>query len=199
VPSKRDRPLPAWQAFKPDKSSNGSDPLPDTTIQLKAVTIWTDGACTGNPGPGGYGVVLLYGEKRREISAGYRRTTNNRMEIMAVIAGLEALRYRCAVTVYTDSQYVANSITRGWARGWRAKAWVRDGKPVPNADLWKRMLELCAQHEVKFEWVKGHAGTAENERCDRLSVEAARGKDLPADTGYERPSCPAGNNLLEID
>jgi len=163
------------------------------------VIIWTDGACTGNPGPGGYGVVLLHGEKRREISAGYRRTTNNRMEIMAVIAGLEALRYRCTVTVFTDSQYVANSIMLGWARRWQAKGWVRDKKPVPNADLWKQMLDLCDRHEVAFEWVKGHAGTAENERCDRLSVAAAHGQSLPADQGYERPAHPAAISLLEME
>lgn len=159
---------------------------------LKEVVLYTDGACVGNPGPGGYGAVLLYGEKRREIAGGFRRTTNNRMEIMAVIAGLEALRYPCAVTVFTDSRYVANSITRRWAVRWRAASWLRDSKPVPNADLWDRLLCLCEQHTVTFEWVKGHAGTEENERCDRLSVGAARASGLPVDTGYENAPRPAG-------
>ena len=152
---------------------------------VKHVIIYTDGGCRGNPGPGGYGAVLLFGAKRREISAGFRRTTNNRMEIMAVIAGLSALRYRCAVTVYTDSKYVANSITLGWAARWRAKGWKREDKNVPNFDLWSQLLDLCAQHKVTFEWVKGHAGTVENERCDVLSNQAFRGTDLPVDSGYE--------------
>jgi len=173
--------------------------LEQSESNLKSVVIWTDGACTGNPGPGGYGVVLLHGEKRREMSAGFRRTTNNRMEIMAVIAGLEALKYRCAVTVYTDSQYVANSIMLGWAKSWRAKGWIRDKKPVPNADLWEKMLDLCAKHQVTFEWVKGHAGTVENERCDQLSVAAAHAKGLLADEGYEKPKRPTGSSLPNLD
>lgn len=156
--------------------------------ELKTVIIYTDGGCIGNPGPGGYGVVLLYGAKRREISGGFRRTTNNRMEIMAAIAGLQTLRYRCAVTIYTDSQYLADSIMKGWAARWKANGWKRNQKDkAGNPDLWERLLELCAQHEVRFEWVKGHAGNAENECCDRLSVQAAHGNDLPADDGYENP------------
>lgn len=160
--------------------------MTDSNQPLKQVTIYTDGGCSGNPGPGGYGVVLLYGEKRREMSAGYRRTTNNRMEIMAAIAGLETLRYRCAVTVYTDSQYLANSIMQGWAARWRANGWRRNKTEMAvNPDLWARLLDLCAQHDVRFAWVKGHAGDAENECCDRLSVAAAKGTDLLVDEYYE--------------
>lgn len=157
--------------------------------ELKPVTIYTDGACIGNPGPGGYGVVLLYGQKRREISGGFRLTTNNRMEITAAIAGLAALRYRCAVTIYTDSQYLVNSIMLGWAARWRARGWKRNSKEkAVNPDLWRQLLDLCAQHEVRFVWVKGHAGNVENECCDRLSMQAAQGQDLPADEGYENPN-----------
>lgn len=154
--------------------------------ELKQVVIYTDGACTGNPGPGGYGIILQYGEKRREISAGFRRTTNNRMELMAAIVGLETLRYRCSVTICTDSQYLVKGITLGWARRWRANGWRRNAQEKAiNADLWGRLLDLCAQHEVVFEWVKGHADHPENERCDRLAVLAAQGADLSIDTGYD--------------
>lgn len=157
--------------------------------ELKRVTIYTDGGCIGNPGPGGYGVVLLYGPKRREMSGGFRRTTNNRMEIMAAIAGLEALRYRCAVTIYTDSRYLANSIMLGWAARWRRNGWKRNQKEIAvNADLWERLLDLCARHEVRFEWLKGHAGDTENECCDRLSMHAAQSPDLATDVGYEGPA-----------
>ncbi len=149
---------------------------------LKEVTIYTDGASQGNPGPGGYGVVLLYGNLRKELSAGYRRTTNNRMELMAVIAGLQALKTKCKVTIYSDSKYVVDSITLGWLQGWQAKGW----KKVKNPDLWKTLAALLMQHEVKFKWVRGHAGNRENERCDFLSVQAAQQEDLPADIGYEQ-------------
>lgn len=152
---------------------------------LKHVTIYTDGACQGNPGPGGYGVVLLHGDKRKELSGGYRKTTNNRMEITAAIRGLEELRYPCKVTIYTDSQYLANSIMLGWAKRWRANGWKRNRNEMAvNPDLWSRLLDLCDKHEVSFEWVKGHAGDPENERCDELSVAAAKQKDLPPDIGY---------------
>lgn len=154
--------------------------------ELKRVIIYTDGACSGNPGPGGYGIVLTYGEKQREISAGFRLTTNNRMELMAAIVGLQTLRYKCDVTLYTDSQYVAESIIQGWAARWRTNGWRRNKKDKAlNADLWSQLLDLCAKHEVNFEWVKGHAGHPENERCDELAILAARGKDLPPDKGYE--------------
>jgi ribonuclease HI len=147
--------------------------------------MYTDGACIGNPGPGGYGVVLVANGHRKELSAGYRLTTNNRMEIMAVIAGLEALRTPCVVKVFSDSQYVVYGIEKGWAVRWRARGWMRTStEKAVNTDLWERLLQLCEQHEVSFEWVKGHAGLAENERCDRLSVAAASGSSLLEDEGY---------------
>ena len=156
----------------------------------KQVTIYTDGACTGNPGPGGYCAILEYNAHRRELSGGFRRTTNNRMEMMAVIKALEALKEPCQVTVVSDSEYVVNGITKGWAKGWRAKGWRRSGKVVPNWELWRRLLELCEYHRVTFQWVRGHAGHAENERCDELAVAAAGGADLPVDDGYEQPRAP---------
>lgn len=159
-------------------------------MSSKSVTIYTDGACTGNPGPGGYCAILEYNAHRRELSGGFRRTTNNRMEMMAVIKALEALKEPCQVRVVSDSEYVVNGITKGWAKVWRAKAWRRSGKVVPNWELWRRLLELCEYHRVTFEWVRGHAGHAENERCDELAVAAAGGADLPADAGYEQPPVP---------
>jgi len=160
--------------------------------EIKPITIYTDGACSGNPGPGGYGVLVADGEKRHELSAGFRRTTNNRMEMMAAIAGLKALKPGCRVTVYTDSQYVAQGITQGWAVRWRANNWQRNKKEkAVNPDLWTELLDLCDLHEIKFEWVKGHAGHPENERCDQLAVSASQAKDLPADEEYERLSSTA--------
>lgn len=157
------------------------------TDRLKRVTIYTDGACSGNPGAGGYGVILLYGEHRKELSGGFRQTTNNRMEIMAAIAGLSALKTKCAVTLYSDSQYVVNSITKGWAKGWKTKGWCKkDGNKAVNPDLWEQLLTLCSQHQVEFCWVRGHSGNAENERCDRLAVAAAQQKNLAIDTEYEK-------------
>ncbi len=151
------------------------------------VVIYTDGACLGNPGPGGYGVVLLNGDHRRELSAGYRRTTNNRMELMAAIVGLRELKRPCRVTMYTDSQYVYNGITRGWAKRWRANGWRRNAREKAlNPDLWAELLDLCDRHHVRWVWVRGHAGNAENERCDRLAVEACRSGNLQRDVGYER-------------
>jgi len=155
-------------------------------MSLKHVTLYTDGAASGNPGPGGYGVILEFQGKRKELSGGYRRTTNNRMELLAAIVGLEALKERCEVTLYTDSAYLVNAINEGWAQRWRAHGWMRNkNEPALNPDLWERLLRLCEQHEVHFVWVKGHAGHPENERCDQLAQEAARGIHLPADTAYE--------------
>jgi len=149
---------------------------------LKDVTVYTDGACSGNPGPGGYGVVLLYQGHRKELSAGFKDTTNNRMEILAAIVGLESLKESCRVTLYTDSQYVVNAIEKGWAKKWRANGWMRNKKePALNADLWDKLLKLCEKHQVKFVWVRGHAGNPENERCDQLAVEASRQPNLPPD------------------
>jgi ribonuclease HI len=156
---------------------------------MKQVTLYTDGACKNNPGPGGYGAILIYDTNRKELSAGYRRTTNNRMEILAAIAGLEALKEPCQVRLVSDSQYLINAIEKGWARRWQANGWKRNNKEKAiNPDLWERLLELCKIHKVKFEWVRGHTGHPENERCDELATSAAVGRNLAADEGYENAS-----------
>jgi len=155
---------------------------------MKEVALYTDGACSGNPGPGGFGVVLLSGGHRTELCGGFRRTTNNRMELLAVIKGLEALKERCSVTLYSDSKYVLDALTKGWARRWRANGWRRNrkGELAVNPDLWTRLLELCDRHEMRYQWVKGHAGDPENERCDKLSNQALARPNLPVDEQYER-------------
>ncbi len=154
--------------------------------QHKHVTIYTDGGSLGNPGPGGYGAVLRYNGHKREISGGYRLTTNNRMELMAAIKALKALKEPCDVTLHTDSQYVANGITKGWAKRWRANDWMRNKKEKAlNADLWAQLLALCEEHNVTFVWVRGHAGIPDNERCDKLAKEAAQQADLLPDAPYE--------------
>ncbi len=146
------------------------------------VTIYTDGASRGNPGNGGFGTVLLFQGHRKELSQGFRKTTNNRMELLAVIAGLEALtKVNLEVTVYSDSKYVVDSVEKGWLWGWVKK----DFKDKKNPDLWKRFIPVYKRHKVKMVWVKGHAGIPENERCDQLAVEAAESPNLPADVGYE--------------
>jgi len=146
------------------------------------ITIYTDGSARGNPGPGGYGAVLMAGPHRKELSQGYRLTTNNRMELMAVIVALEALKKEGEqVTVYTDSRYVADAIEKKWLFGWIKKGF----KKVKNPDLWMRFYQIYRNHQVKFIWVKGHADIPENERCDRLAVQAASGKNLLIDEGYE--------------
>jgi len=165
------------------------------TGAVKTVTLYTDGGALGNPGPGGYGAVLLYRGHRKELSGGFRLTTNNRMEIMAAIAGLRALKGRCAVTVYTDSQYLANAMTRGWVKRWRASGWKRNKTDrARNPDLWQQLLDLCDRHDVNFSWLRGHAGTVENERCDELSRQAASKPDLPPDSGYEATLPARGGN-----
>jgi ribonuclease HI len=152
----------------------------------KEVIIYTDGACIGNPGRGGYGVVLLSSGNRRELSGGFRLTTNNRMELLAAIEGLGALTERSAVTLHSDSRYVVNAMELGWAHKWRANAWHRTKTSLAsNHDLWMRLIELAEVHDVAFRWVPGHAGVLENERCDRLAVAAANSHDLPVDVGYE--------------
>jgi ribonuclease HI len=154
--------------------------------RYKKVTIYTDGACVGNPGPGGYGIVLLYGEHRRELSGGCQHTTNNRMELLAAIRGLEALKECCEVRLLSDSQYVVNGVMKGWAKRWRANGWRRNKDEfAENRDLWEQLLELCEKHRVVLEWVRGHAGNSENERCDQLATTAARGSNLPVDSIYE--------------
>lgn len=140
-------------------------------MEKKLVYIFSDGACSGNPGPGGFGVILRCDGREKELSGGEARTTNNRMELMGVITGLEALKFPCKVILQTDSKYVVDSVTKGWARSWKAKGWIKaDKKPALNSDLWERLLNLLEIHEVTFTWIKGHAGHEENERCDRLAV-----------------------------
>ena len=158
---------------------------------MREVDIYTDGACQGNPGPGGYGVVLLSGEHRKELSAGYRRTTNNRMELLAVIEGLAALNEKCKVRVYSDSKYVVDALAKGWAVKWRKNGWMRNKQEAAiNPDLWERLLDLCQGHVMSYHWVKGHSGNRENERCDRLATQAAAQPNLPPDEPYERATKP---------
>ena len=141
----------------------------------KQVEIFTDGAYSGNPGPGGYGVILRYKGVSKELSGGEERTTNNRMELTAVITGLSALKEPCAVTLYSDSKYIIDAIQKGWAKKWRANGWMRNAKdPALNPDLWEKLLDLLEKHEVTFVWVKGHAGHPENERCDQLAVQESQ-------------------------
>ena len=141
---------------------------------MKKVTIYTDGACSGNPGPGGWGAVLMYGNKEKELSGGEMSTTNNRMELVSVISALEALREPCEVTLYTDSQYVSNAINLGWLEAWKAKGWKRKGGEVKNPDLWIKLVPLLETHKVTFEWVKGHADNEHNNRCDELAVAESK-------------------------
>lgn len=160
---------------------------------MAEVVVFTDGASRGNPGPGGYGAVLLYTdpagtEHRKELSCGYRKTTNNRMELLAVIVALEALLRPCKVEVHSDSQYVVNAFNQHWVQGWIKKGWKNSQKqPVKNVDLWKRLLAALEPHQVSWLWVKGHAGHELNERCDQLATEAADGLSGPLldDTGFE--------------
>ena len=160
----------------------------------RTIYLYTDGACSGNPGPGGYGIVLKTTlpngkEYRKEMSGGFSLTTNNRMELLAVILGLEAIKVpRATVEVWSDSSYVVKAITEGWLENWERKGW----KKVKNPDLWQRFLHVYRAHNVTFHWLKGHAGHPENERCDRLAVDAgsgalSRGEPLPMDEGYENP------------
>lgn len=141
------------------------------TQAMKEVRLYTDGACSGNPGPGGWAAILKYKGQVKELSGGEASTTNNRMELTGVIQGLSALKERCRVTVYSDSKYVIDAITQGWARRWKQNGWMRNRKePALNPDLWETLLGLLEQHEVTFVWIKGHAGHPENERCDALAV-----------------------------
>lgn len=148
------------------------------------VTLYTDGACSGNPGKGGYGAILVYIDSNgikheKEFSEGYAHTTNNQMELLAVIIGLEALKKPCQVKIISDSKYVVDSIDKGWLKNWVAKGWRKsDNKPVPNSELWKRLLKAMEKHEIELEWIKGHAGHEYNERCDKLAVEAYKKENL---------------------
>ncbi|MBG0790683.1 MAG: ribonuclease HI [Desulfovibrionaceae bacterium] len=157
------------------------------------VTMYTDGSCLGNPGPGGYGAILIHGEYKgesgdnyKEFSQGYRRTTNNRMELLAVIVALGALKRSCSVDIWTDSKYVQQAITQGWLRNWERNGWrTAAKKPVKNQDLWRRLQPLLAEHKVDFHWVKGHSGHLLNERVDDLARNAASGPNLLEDEGME--------------
>ena len=152
------------------------------------IQIYTDGACKGNPGPGGYGVVLLAGERKHELSGGFRKTTNNRMELLACIEGLRSLKRPSSVVLTSDSKYVVNGVVKGWAKKWRSRGWkLSPSKPAKNPDLWAQLLDLCSEHKVEFKWVKGHNEHPENERCDELAVAASEGRDLPADAAFENP------------
>lgn len=163
-----------------EKSKSSKSSIPE-------VKIYTDGGCINNPGPGGFGSILVYGNHRRELSGGFRLTTNNRMEILAAVKGLEALKERCRVTIYSDSQYVVHAIEKGWALRWRSNGWRRNKKEKAiNPDLWEKLLSLCDRHEVRFQWIRGHAGTEENERADQLAKAAATGDGLAIDEVYEK-------------
>lgn len=152
----------------------------------KEVRIYSDGSCLGNPGPGGYGVVLLYGDHRKELSAGFRLTTNNRMELLGAIIGLQALKQPCRVTLTSDSQYVRQGITQ-WIEKWKRNGWRTASKaPVKNEDLWRQLDEAASRHQVHWAWIKGHAGHPENERCDLLARTAAESRPSGHDEGYER-------------
>lgn len=152
----------------------------------KSVELFTDGSCLGNPGPGGYAAVLQYGDKIKELSKGFRLTTNNRMELLATIEGLNALTRPCTVSLTTDSQYVRQGITQ-WIHNWKKRNWQTASKqPVKNADLWRALDEAASRHQIEWHWVKGHAGHPQNERCDELARAAASGDDLAIDEAYER-------------
>ena len=158
---------------------------------MKEYVIYTDGACSTNPGPGGYGVILVMDGTRRELSGGFRKTTNNRMELFSVITALRALPAPdCKVTIFSDAQYVVRMYSGGYAQRWRKDGWTRNkGKePALNPDLWGDLLDLCGQHEVEFIWVRGHAEHPENTRCDELAVAARQVANLPVDEGYEKPA-----------
>lgn len=146
-----------------------------STSPLYQVQMYTDGACSGNPGPGGWGTILRCRGTEQELSGGERETTNNRMELTAVIQGLKALKKPCRIEIYTDSKYVVDGITKGWAKGWKANGWrKKDKKPALNPELWDELLTLLDRHEVHFNWIKGHAGHPENERCDAMAVRQSQ-------------------------
>ncbi|MEJ6571669.1 MAG: ribonuclease HI [Akkermansiaceae bacterium] len=153
---------------------------------MKQVIIYTDGSSRGNPGPGGFGTLLIYKTQRKEISGGFAKTTNNRMEILAALVGIESLSETCEITVYSDSKYVIDTMAKGWIHGWKKKGWSRGkNKPLKNVDLWKRMSAAVLPHSITWKWVKGHAGNPNNERCDVLATTAADKRGNPADKGFE--------------
>jgi ribonuclease HI len=178
---------PVYAKKEPSLLQESKSVVPQQQCDPEAIVVYTDGGSINNPGPGGYGIVIERAGKRQEISGGFRHTTNNRMEMMAAIVGLRELQ-NCGkkVFLYSDSSYLVNGITKGWARKWRSKGWRKgDGEQVLNIDLWKELLELLDGVDVLFNWVKGHAGNELNERCDRLAVSAARQAEMVADVVYE--------------
>ncbi len=154
------------------------------------VIIYTDGAARGNPGPGGYGIVLKYGKHRKELSRGYKKTTNNRMELLGVIVALESLKKPCKVTLYTDSKYVADPVNKGWVFSWEKNRF----KKKKNPELWQRFLKIYRQHDVNIRWIKGHDNNKENEICDQLAVHASKQDNLLDDVGYMNESMEEGEN-----
>ena len=177
---------PIYERGKKNRPATQKEPAQASDHPDDAIIIHTDGGAINNPGPGGYGIVIENGEDYRELSGGFRMTTNNRMQLMACIVALETVGQTTQpVVLYSDSSYVVNGISKGWAAGWRKKGWKKaDGKPAVNPDLWKRLLDLIGYLDITFKWVKGHAGHSLNERCDHLAVAAAKGKDLSIDKGY---------------
>ena len=191
----RERPPGDTRSVRPSrKTRTGSaakrSSIPDTSLADRII-IYTDGASLGNPGPGGYGTVVSLHGGNREFSGGFRKTTNNRMELLACIVGLEQLETPSAVTLYSDSRYVVDGITKGWARRWQRNDWRKsNGDQAMNIDLWERLIAFCDRHDVHFIWVKGHAGNPGNERCDQLASQAAAANHLPPDEGFEAASSP---------
>jgi ribonuclease HI len=174
------------------------DPIAEL-VKAGKIVIFTDGSAMNNPGPGGYGVVLKYNRHRKELSGGFRLTTNNRMEIYACIAGLRALKQPSDVVIVSDSKYVVESMNQGWARRWQSNGWRRNDKEkTENADLWAELLTLCDRHTVDFYWIKGHNSTKENERCDQLALAAAQGVNLPVDAGFEEKERQKPKGLFDI-
>ena len=177
---------PIYSQSSKKTTSKARPSIADTSPKTGEVTIYTDGGARYNPGPGGYGIVQIYNGERKELSGGYKLTTNNRMELMGCIVALRELEHRNKpVTLYSDSSYVVNGIVKGWAKSWRKKGWIKsDRKPAINPDLWAELLDLVEDLNITFKWVKGHAGHPMNERCDELAVASARQKGLPVDAGY---------------
>jgi len=186
--AKRFKTKPVMQVKSESKTVRSiiSENQTEDLSKVPKIVIYTDGGCSNNPGQGGYGVVFVRGNMRKEYSGGFRKTTNNRMELMACIIALQALRSRHSATIYSDSKYVVDSIEKGWAEKWKTNDWMRTRtEKAENVDLWSELLKLCAQHKVAFKWVKGHAGNPENERCDNLAMRAMSKKGLPPDRNYE--------------
>lgn len=175
----------------PSQKTTSRSTATPTVNTADRIVIYTDGSSLGNPGPGGYGVVISSPGETRELSGGFRRTTNNRMELLACIVGLEQLETPSAVALCSDSRYVVDGITKGWAKKWQRNDWRKsNGGKALNIDLWQRLLSLCDRHDVHWVWVKGHAGNPGNERCDQLASQAASLPNLPPDVGYETVSSP---------